>query len=138
MEDRVFDFGDANTIDSINLTSIGHDVAEEHNMSWINDHTVFACWSVIFIRCGLTHGVLDFVNNGFTRGFDAEILAHVGNVISRCSSADDSFGIHDVTKAISFNQKMIMSWSLFNFTDYRSGYGRYSLRSVRGGDMNKP
>ena len=130
MEDRVFDLGDANTIDSINLTSIGHDVAKQHDMSWINDHSVFACWSAIFIGCGLAHGILNFVDNGFTRGFDAEILAHVGNVISRCSSADDSFGIHDVTKAISFNQKMIMSWSLFNFADYRSGYGMDSLKSV--------
>jgi hypothetical protein len=46
-------------------------------------------------------------------------LAHGGDVICRRSSADDAFGVHDVAETVAFDEEMVVSGTLLDFTDYR-------------------
>ncbi len=50
---------------------VRHDIAEKHNMSWIDYHIM------------RLHGVLDFINDGPPCCFDAKYLCSLNNMIRR-------------------------------------------------------
>ena len=79
---------------------------------------------------GGTHGILDFVDDGFASSFDAEVLAHGGNMVCRCSSADDAFGVHNFAETVAFDEQVVMSRCLFDFTDHSSRNSRDALGLV--------
>lgn len=68
----------ARTHTGINAYLIGHYIAEQHNMSGIDAHSVRA------------HGVLNLVNDGQSCGFDTQNLSGFDNVVGRSLFADDT------------------------------------------------
>lgn len=58
---------------------VGHYIAEQHNMSRIDAHSV------------RTHGVLNLIDDGQPCGFDTQNLGGFDNVVGRSLFADDTW-----------------------------------------------
>lgn len=44
VKNRIFDFGDTYSIYSVDLTSVSHHIAQQHNMARVDSHTMLLCY----------------------------------------------------------------------------------------------
>jgi hypothetical protein len=102
---------------------VGHDISEEHYMSWINVHAV------------LRHGILYFVDDGPSSRLYAQHLFYLDDMVGHCMLANDPESSHDFLQTIALNDQLLvplLSPRVVSFLDVDDGPldRRYALSRV--------
>ena len=100
--------GQAEASDAEHFALESHHVSEELHVPGVNVHSA--------------HDEADLINDGLTRRFDAENLAHLHDRIGPGGEAIDPFGRHAITEAVAFDQQGVLA-GIVRFDDGAGSFG---------------